>query len=230
MRVLLIDDEPLARRELRRLLAAFPDVAIVGEAANVDEAERKVAELSPDLLLLDIQMPGATGFDLLARLERVPQVIFTTAFDQHAVKAFDVNALDYLLKPVEPARLAAALARVKVPEAPDASPLDQIFVRDGGRCWLVPLDEVRVLASEGNYTRLVWRDVEPLLLRSLVALEERLNPVRFFRANRKEIINLEFLESMNDEGGGRLRALLRGGTTIEISRRQAREFARRHKP
>ena len=222
MKVLLVDDEPLARRELRRLLAAFPHVDIVGEAANVDEAERKIAELAPDLLLLDIQMPGATGFDLLARLERAPQVIFTTAFDQHAVKAFEVNAPDYLLKPVEPARLAAALARVKV--------LDQIFVRDGGRCWLVPLREVWLLASEGNYTRLVWREGEPLLLRSLVSIEERLDPVSFFRANRKEIINLGFLELMEAADGGRMRAQLRGGTTVEISRRQARAFARRHTP
>jgi two-component system LytT family response regulator len=222
MKVLLVDDEPLARRELRRLLAAFPHVEIVGEAASVDEAERKIAELTPELLLLDIQMPGATGFDLLARLERVPQVIFTTAFDQHALQAFEVNALDYLLKPVEPARLAAALARVKGYEA-------TVFVRDGRRCWLVPLNEVRVLASEGNYTRLVWRDVEPLLLRSLVALEDCLDKARFFRANRKEIINLDFLESMEDSVGGRLRVKLRGGTLIEVSRRQARELARRHK-
>src|SRR5512135_675040 len=143
MKTLIVDDEPPARRELRRLLAEFPWIEIVGEAGNVDDAADKVGALSPGLLLLDIHMPGGSGFDLLSRLDYVPQVIFTTAHDAHAVRAFEVNALDYLLKPIDPRRLAAALAKVR--REPEGSgptgPLEQIFVRDGPRCWFVPLAE-----------------------------------------------------------------------------------------
>ena len=106
MKALIVDDEPPARRELRRMLAGFPWIEIVGEAGNVDDAAEKVGALSPELLFLDIHMPGGSGFDLLARLEYLPQVIFTTAHDAHAVRAFEVNALDYLLKPIDPERLA----------------------------------------------------------------------------------------------------------------------------
>src|SRR5262245_45999515 len=130
MKALIVYDEPPARRELRRLLADFPWVEIVGEAGNVEDAADQVAALSPGLLLLDIHMPGGSGFDLLARLDYLPQVIFTTAHDEHAVRAFEVNALDYLLKPIDPRRLAAALAKVR--HAPEAAPpgamLEQIFV------------------------------------------------------------------------------------------------------
>src|SRR5215467_13137811 len=137
MKAVLIDDEALARRELRRLLAEFSWLEIVGEAANIDEAEGRIEALSPDLLFLDIKMPGGSGFDLLARLERVPRVIFTTAHDEHAVRAFEVNALDYLLKPVEPERLAAALLKVRdtaAPPTPERGVMEQLFVQDGPRC------------------------------------------------------------------------------------------------
>jgi two-component system LytT family response regulator len=225
---MIIDDEPPARRELRRLLAAFPWVEVVGEAGNVDRAAEMVAKLTPELLFLDIQMPGGSGFDLLARMEDVPQVIFTTAHDEHAVRAFKVDALDYLLKPIEPARLAEALARVRSTQAartprPDAV-LEQIFVRDGERCWFVPLREVRLLSSEGNYIRLSWGKSQPLLGRALAALEQRLDPSRFFRANRRQIINLDFIESVELGVNGRLHAQLRDGPEVEISRRQARLF------
>ena len=140
MKALIVDDEPPARRELRRLLADFPWIEIVGEAGNVEDAADKVGALSPELLLLDIHMPGGSGFDLLGRLEYLPRVIFTTAHDEHAVRAFEVNALDYLLKPIDPRRLAAALAKVRrVSDAPGpGAMLEQIFVRDGSRCWFVP--------------------------------------------------------------------------------------------
>ena len=228
MKAMIIDDEPPARRELRRLLAGFPWVEIVGEAGNVDQAAGMVESLSPELLFLDIQMPGGSGFDLLARLEDVPQVIFTTAYDEHAVRAFKVDALDYLLKPIEPARLAEALGRVKSVEAartpkPHAV-LEQIFVRDGSRCWFVPLREVRLLTSEGNYIRLSWGKSQPLLGRALAALEQRLDPTRFFRANRRQIINLDFIETVELGVNGRLHAQLRDGPEVEISRRQARLF------
>jgi two-component system, LytTR family, response regulator len=228
MKAMIIDDEPPARRELRRLLTGFPWVEIVGEAGNVDQAAGMVESLSPELLFLDIQMPGGSGFDLLARLEDVPQVIFTTAYDEHAVRAFKVDALDYLLKPIEPARLAEALGRVKSAEAartpkPHAV-LEQIFVRDGSRCWFVPLREVRLLTSEGNYIRLSWGKSQPLLGRALAALEQRLDPTRFFRANRRQIINLDFIETVELGVNGRLHAQLRDGPEVEISRRQARLF------
>jgi two-component system LytT family response regulator len=228
MKAVIIDDEPPARRELRRLLTEFPWVEVVGEAGNVDQAARLVESLSPALLFLDIQMPGGSGFDLLARLEHLPEVIFTTAHDEHAVRAFEVDALDYLLKPIDPARLAEALARVKSAHAarvqqPDAA-LQQLFVRDGSRCWFVPLREVRLLTSEGNYVRLSWGKTQPLLGRALAALEQRLDSNRFFRANRRQIINLDFIDQVELGVNGRLHAQLRDGPEVEISRRQARLF------
>jgi two-component system LytT family response regulator len=226
MKALIVDDEPLARRELRRLLAAFPWLQVVGEASDVDEARERIEQLSPGVVFLDVQMPGGTGFDLLAQLDHIPRIIFTTAYDHYAVKAFDVSALDYLLKPVEPERLAAALAKIQAP-AITAEPLDQLFVRDGPRCWFVPLREVSVFTAEGNYVRLQWGKVRPLLGRSLVALEEKLDARRFFRANRRQIVNLDFIESVELGAGGRLHVQLRDGPEIEISRRQARLFRAR---
>jgi len=241
MKALIVDDEPLARRELRRLLAAFPWVQIIGEACDVDEAQVQIETLTPGLVFLDVQMPGGTGFDLLAQLCRLPRVIFTTAYDHYAVKAFEVSAVDYLLKPIEPERLAAALAKVQAgalaslsssstpAEAPSRheTPLEQIFVRDGLRCWFVPLREVSVFTADGNYVRLQWGKESPLLGRSLVALEEKLDSRRFFRANRRQIVNLDFIESVEMGLGGRLHVQLRGGPEIEISRRQARQFRAR---
>lgn len=231
MKALIIDDEPPARRELRRLLAEFGWIEIIGEAGNVEEAAGLAESLAPDLLFLDIQMPGGSGFDLLSRLEQMPAVIFTTAHDEHAVRAFEVDALDYLLKPIDPARLAESLARVKTTHAagmprPDAV-LEKIFVRDGVRCWFVPLHEVRLLSAEGNYIRLYWGNNKPLLARALAALERRLDPHRFFRANRQQIINLDFIETVELGVNGRLHAQLRDGPEVEISRRQARLFKAR---
>ncbi|HEY0745295.1 MAG TPA: response regulator [Steroidobacteraceae bacterium] len=228
MKAMIIDDEPPARRELRRLLSDFSWVEIVGEAGEVEQAAGMVESLSPDLLFLDIQMPGGSGFDLLARLDHLPEVIFTTAHDEHAVRAFEVDALDYLLKPIDPARLAEALGRVKSAHAGrtprPAAVLEQIFVRDGTRCWFVPLREVRLLSSEGNYIRLSWGKTQPLLGRALAALEQRLDPNRFFRANRRQIINLDFIENVELGVNGRLHAQLRDGPEVEISRRQTRLF------
>jgi two-component system, LytTR family, response regulator len=228
MKAIIIDDEPPARREMRRLLADFPWVEIIGEAGNIEQAAEMIESLTPGLLFLDIQMPGGSGFDLLTRLDHVPAVIFTTAYDEHAVRAFEVDALDYLLKPIDPARLAEALTRVKSAHAQQAprpnDVLEQIFVRDGARCWFVPRREVRLLSSEGNYIRLSWGKTQPLLGRALAALERRLDPSRFFRANRQQIINLDFIENVELGLNGRLHAQLRDGPEVEISRRQARLF------
>ena len=232
MKALIVDDEPPARRELRRLLGAIDGIDIVGEAGNIDDARERIESLEPDVVFLDIHLPGGTGFDLLAQLERVPRVIFTTAYDQYAVKAFEVNALDYLLKPVESERLAAALRKLQSSAGPPGpaspgAPLEQLFVRDGPRCWFVPLREVSVISSEGNYVRLLWGRERPLLGRSLAALETKLDPKRFFRANRRQLINLDHIEQVELGEGGRLHVTLRDGPEIEISRRQARLFRAR---
>jgi two-component system LytT family response regulator len=239
MKTLLIDDERLARNELRRLLAAHPDIEIAGEAVDVDDAVQKVAELKPGLLFLDVQMPGADGFSLLERLEPpLPAVIFTTAYDEFAVKAFEFNALDYLLKPVDPNRLIAALERLRAREtapAGSASPLsasrltleDKVFVREGDRCWFVPVKSIRLLESEGNYTRLHFDDNKPQLFRSLTAMEERLDPRNFFRANRKQVINLTWVEGIEPWFSGGLLVKLKGGLKVELSRRQAQDFRER---
>jgi two-component system LytT family response regulator len=226
MRALIVDDERLARAELRRLLAAHPEIDIVGEAAHTDEARQRIDELSPDLLLLDIEMPGANAFDLLASLDASPAVIFTTAFDAHAVRAFEVSALDYLLKPIDPARLAAAIGRALAnhkPTAPiDPADLGRVFVRDGDRCWFVRLGDVPVIESEGNYARL---DVpgQPLLARSLAYLETRLAP-GFFRASRKHLVNLKLVERVEAGPAGGLVLIMPGGKEIEMSRRAAQKF------
>jgi len=239
MKALLIDDERLARNELRRLLAAHPDIEIVGEAVDVEDAAQRVAELKPALLFLDVQMPGADGFSLLERLEPpLPAVIFTTAYDEFAVKAFEFNALDYLLKPVDPNRLVAALERLRAREVAPAGlggpqPVsrltleDKVFVREGDRCWFVPVKNIRLLESEGNYTRLHFDEHKPQLFRSLTAMEERLDPRHFFRANRKQVINLTWVEGIEPWFSGGLLVKLKGGGKVELSRRQAQDFRER---
>lgn len=230
MKALIVDDEPLARRELRRLLAVHRSIQIVGEAGDIDEARECIESLAPEVVFLDIQMPGGTGFDLLTRLDRVPRIIFTTAYDHYAVTAFEVNALDYLLKPIEPERLAAALDKLQAAagwETHKDSPLEQLFVRDGPRCWFIPVRDVSVFSAEGNYVRIQWGQERPLLGRSLAALESRLDPQRFFRANRQQIINLESIRSVELGAGGRLHVQLNDDREVQISRRQARQFRER---
>ena len=145
----LIDDEPLAIERLKRLLAAFPSIQIAGAATDpLQAAEFLNGSEDIDVLFLDIQMPGMTGFELLERLEELPQVIFTTAYNEYAIKAFEVNALDYLLKPIVPARLAAALTRVRPPS--ERGRLEQVFVRDGEHCWIVRIADIFLLETEGN--------------------------------------------------------------------------------
>jgi two-component system LytT family response regulator len=229
MKALIVDDERLGRAELRRLLERHPEVEIVGEARDADEAVQQIERLQPDLLFLDIQMPGRSGFELLEQLDRVPLVIFTTAYDEYALKAFEVNALDYLLKPVSPERLSAALARAalrtaKSPAAAPAGPSTSIFVKDGERCWFVTLSDVVLLESEGNYARLFFGSNRPLVLRSLNYLEERLDPAIFFRASRKHILNLRFIESIDPWANGGFLVRLKGGFEVEMSRRQAQKF------
>jgi len=222
MRVLIVDDERLARAELRRMLATRPGITIVGEAANAAEAAQQVAALQPDLLLLDVQMPGGSGFDLLDALDDPPEVIFTTAFDQYALQAFEASALDYLMKPIEPQRLAAALERAAVrlglAPMPSAAPR-KLFIRDGERCWFVRLEDIRLFESEGNYTRLYFEGATPLMARSLLQLEQRLDPQQFFRANRRHIVNLAAVKGIENGEGGAM-SLRIEDMTVEVSRRR----------
>lgn len=218
MKALIIDDERLARAELRRLLGGHPEVEIAGEARDGLEARDLIDKLHPELIFLDIQMPGMSGFELLESLDEVPAVIFTTAYDRFAIRAFEVNALDYLLKPIAEARLAAALARVRPAEI---SRLEQVFVREGDRCWIVRLPDIFLLESEGNYARVYFGQERPLIRRSLNALEAQLDPAMFFRADRRRILNLKWIEKVEVAPSGGLLVALRGGAEIEMSRRQS---------
>lgn len=237
MRAIIIDDERLARAELRKLLQEFPEVEIVDEAANADEGIAKIDSQQPDLIFLDIQMPGKTGFDMLEQLEKAPQVIFTTAYDEYALRAFEVNALDYLLKPVEPKRLADAIHKLSGSEAREPrQPVgefqnnsllgenDQVFVKDGERCWFVKLSDIRLFESVGNYAKVFFGPNKPLILKSLNALEERLDEKYFFRANRKHIVNLRMIDKIEPYFNGGLLLELKGGEKIEVSRRQTVKF------
>ena len=237
MKALLIDDERLARNELRRLLKAHADIEIVGEATDGEDAMGKIEALRPELIFLDVQMPGGDGFSLLEKLEPpLPLVIFTTAYDEFAVKAFEFNALDYLLKPVDPNRLVAALEKLRLHSvAGDATADhrtrltadDKVFVREGERCWFVPVKNIRLLESEGNYTRVHFDDQKPQLFRSLTAMEERLDSKQFFRTNRKQVINLAWVDGIEPWFSGGLLVRLKGGLKVELSRRQAQEFRER---
>ena len=238
MKAIIIDDERLARSELRKLLQDFPEIEVVDEAANADEGISKIENHNPDIIFLDIQMPGKTGFDLLSELDRAPHVVFTTAYDEYALKAFEVNALDYLLKPVEPRRLADTMEKLskgKQATTPNRSTTDyekqtllkeddQVFVKDGERCWFVKLSEVRLFESVGNYAKVFFGPNKPLILKSLNSLEERLDDKVFFRANRKHIVNLRMIDKIEPYFNGGLLLELKGGEKIEVSRRQTVKF------
>lgn len=238
MRAIVIDDERLARKELITLLNHLETVEVVGEAVNVEDAKEKIDQLNPDVIFLDIQMPEKTGFDLLEELDNVPHVIFTTAYDEYALKAFQVNALDYLLKPIEPKRLEEAIQKLsgkfdsqsKRDEEPASSSNkkltldDQVFVKDGDRCWFVRLSNVRLFESDGNYIKVYFDNFKPMIHKSLNALDERLDEKSFFRASRKHIINLGWVEAIEPWFNGGLVVTLRGGDRIEVSRRQAARF------
>lgn len=238
MKVAIIDDERLAREELRDLLTAFPEVTVVGEAANATEAGVLLAKTQPDVLFLDIEMPGRSGFDLLASLPQTPrEVVFVTAYDAFALRAFSVNAADYLLKPVNPERLTETLQRLRdrlrrpahePPEAPaneaNSAPLrddDQFFVREGDRCWFVPVRSLILLEAEGSHTRVHFQDGRPLIHRTIAAMEQRLPGSLFLRANRSQMVNRLFIERVDPWFSGGLKAVLRNGVEVEFSRRQA---------
>ncbi len=232
MRTILIDDERLARKELAKLLDNYPEVELIGEAMDADEGIEKINELRPDLLFLDISMPVTSGFDMLLELDYVPQVIFVTAYDAFALKAFEVNALDYILKPVDDVRLGESIKKAqKLIETTKRqrsegllTACDSVFVKDGEKCWFVKLNEVHTIESVGNYAQLYFGKEKPLIHRSLNQLTERLDERTFFRANRKQIINLTFIDKIEPYFNGGLNAIMKNGNKVEISRRQSVKF------
>lgn len=237
LKVLIVDDTRLARQELRTLLAEMADIECVGEADDVPAASAAIESLRPELVLLDIQMPSGTGFDVLEGLDHVPLVVFTTAYDHYAVQAFDANALDYLVKPVVPERLSAAIARARArlaamapTEVEPRSLLganDQVFLRDGEQCWFVALHEISRIVVDGNHARVWFRGERALLPRSLSALESRLDPALFFRANRNTLVNLRMVKNIDLAVGEGYDLTLKDGSVVEVSRRQARELRER---
>ena len=238
MQTLVVDDTRLARQELKTLLASHADIELAGEADDLPAARDAIQRLQPDLLLLDIQLPSGTGFDLLDQLDPMPLVIFTTAYDQYALRAFESNALDYLIKPVAPERLAAALERARLRQRTTAprsqernsatlGPDETVFLRDGERCWFVALRDISHLMVEGNYVRVWFQGQRAMLARSLNALEARLDPALFFRANRNTLVNLRHIASIDPWVNDGYQLKLRDGNEIEVSRRQARELRER---
>lgn len=212
----------------------FQEIEIIGEAVNAEDAEEKINSLKPDLLFLDIQMPGKTGFELLESLDSVPDVVFTTAYDEYALKAFDYNAMDYLLKPIEPDRLKETVSKlinrtvkqevVTESQSQKLGPNDRVFVKDGDKCWFVKLENIRLFESDGNYIKIYFDNFKPMIHKSLNALDEKLDDRSFFRASRKHIINLTWVESIESWFNGGLMVVLRGGDKVEVSRRQAARF------
>ncbi len=227
MKAIIIDDERLARQELKNLLAQYKEVEVIAECSDAIEAAAKISELKPDVIFCDIQMPGKTGLELVEEISGAVDVVFVTAYDEHAIKAFELNAFDYLLKPVQPQRLAETIKKLSDKElvkTENNSPLtvnDMVFVKDGEKCWFVKLRDIRLFESEGNYVRIYFDNFRPLILRSLNSLETRLNDKEFFRASRKHIINLNYILSVEQWFNGGLNVKLKDGKEVEISRRQA---------
>lgn len=228
MKAIIVDDERLARQELKSLLAAHKDVEVIAECQDAAQAKEKINELKPDIIFCDIQMPGKTGLELAEEISGAVDIVFVTAYDEHAIKAFELNAFDYLLKPVQADRLAETIKKLSVKETASKgdnnSPLnekDMVFIKDGEKCWFVRLSDIRLFESEGNYVRVYFDTFRPLILRSLNSLETRLNEKQFFRASRKHIVNLSYVAGIETWFNGGLNARLKDGKEVEISRRQA---------
>lgn len=232
MRTIIVDDERLAREEFKSMLSKYPQIEIVGEFKNTIEAEAGIKSLQPDLMFIDIQMPGETGLEFLERIDFAPRTVFVTAYDEFAIKAFELNAFDYVLKPLDSERLDEVISKLdeenKTPESVKKNKVlktgDNILIKDGEKVWFVKIDDIRYFESDGNYVKVYFKEFHPLLLRSLNNLNERIDSRLFFRANRKYLINLNRIVKMETWFNGGLQVELDCGIKIEISRRQAIKF------
>lgn len=230
-KTVIVDDERLAREEVKRALKKHPEFVIVGEASNVNEALKLIDKEQPDIIFLDIHMPEKSGFDLLEELGTVPEVVFTTAYDQYAVKAFELNALDYLVKPLREERFSKTIEKVKQEliqkrkATPEVLPMNRkIFIKDGEDCHFIPLSDIRYIESLENYARLYFGNQKAMIKRSLNLLEEKLDPRVFFRANRSQIINIHFIQEIHPHFNNRLQIKLTSGEIIDVSSRQSVKF------
>lgn len=232
MRTIIVDDERLAREELKTLLADYPEIEIIGEYKNTLEARAAIEKDAPDLVFMDIQMPGETGLELLEKIKNPPRTVFVTAYDEYAIKAFELKAYDYLMKPIDPERLSEVYKRLTEENQTPASVVnndklkagERILIKDGEKVWFIKVDDIRFFESEGNYVKVHFEKFRPLILRSLNSLEERMDEKMFFRANRKFIINLQHVVNIENWFNGGLQIELTCGTKIEISRRQTIRF------
>jgi len=232
IKVIIVEDSRLARNELKELIKNHPELEVIAEAENVDTAYELITQHQPQLIFLDINMPEKDGFALLEMLDDVPAVVFTTAFDEYAIKSFEYNALDYLLKPINQKRFADAVEKVKdkVTAEQNTATVEylnensQIFIKDGEKCWLVKIGDIHLFEIVGNYTRVYFKDCKPLIYKSLNQIEERLPHTLFFRANRQQIVNLQYIKSVDNWFNGKLKATLLSGAEVEISRRQSALF------
>ncbi len=229
IRVIIIDDERLSREEIKQALKSYEDFILIGEAENADDAKDLIETKMPDLIFLDIEMPEKSGFDLLESLENVPEVLFITAHDQFAVQAFEVNALDYLMKPIREERFSRAIEKirktVKSKSAITNVPGDRkIFIKDGEKRFFIQLDEIYLIESLENYTRLFFQGKKAMQRRSLRQWEEMLDESIFFRINRTEIINIKYIQEVNSANDGGLEIKLKTGELLKVSKRQSVKF------
>jgi two-component system LytT family response regulator len=233
LRALVVDDEPLARLRLRDLMAEVPWLECVGEAADAQAAAAAIERTDPDVLFLDVQLPGTLGTDLAARLGRRPAVIFTTAYDRYAVTAFELHALDYLLKPFGRARfrMAAerareALAQGRPADASSEGRLERLFVRDRGRILLLPVAAIERIEAQDDYVAVHCEGRTHLVHMTLGTLEERLDPKRFVRVHRRHLVNLDFVRTLTPRPGGLLDVQVASGHVVPGSRSRARAIRR----
>ncbi|WP_407557273.1 LytR/AlgR family response regulator transcription factor [Winogradskyella sp. 4-2091] len=233
LKAVIVEDSRLARNELKELFKAHKEIEFIGEAENVDDGFTLINKSNPDLLFLDINMPEKDGFELLEMLDEVPITIFTTAFDEYAIKSFEYNAFDYLLKPISQKRFSSTITKVleKANSGTSSTPkqegynLDrQIFIKDGDNCWLVKVKDISLFEIVGNYTRVFFDDNKPLIYKSLAQIEEKLPQDVFFRANRQQIININHVNKVVSWFNGKLKIEMNSGEEIEISRRQSYIF------
>lgn len=226
---LVVEDSRLARKEIVQILVEIDAFDSIKEAANGEEARAILDEFQPNVIFLDIHLPGMTGFDFLESLQQIPKVIFTTAYDEYAIKSFDYNAVDYILKPIKKQRLEKAIEKLNLHEAPIKSkgldfPNQQVFIRDGEKCWFVKINDIRIFESIGNYSRVYFDDNKPMIQRSLNYLESVLDNSIFFRINRKQIINLNFIEKLDTWFTGKLKVTMKTGEELEVSRRRSNKI------